>query len=110
MPGDLFTRDEVLLCTYAARFDVDDLGGVEAIQSLRRRSAGSIRMKIQNIASMLDEEGIQRESDVSPLTGRPPGESGRRTNWDWVEPLVPLSRSELLSKCKAVLAAPIERA
>jgi hypothetical protein len=60
-------------------------------------------MKIQNIASMLDEAGVQRYSDESPLTGRPPGESGRKTNWEIVEPLSRLSKQEFLEKCKSII-------
>ncbi len=110
MRGERFTQDEITLCAYAARFDVQDIGGVKAIRRLSRRGEGSIRMKIQNIASMLDEENIPRESNVSPLTGRPPGATGRRTNWEWVEPLALLPRDELLSRCRILLAAQRGRA
>ena len=100
-----FTKDEITLCTYGARFDGRDIGGIEAICSIRGRSKASIELKIRNIASMLDEEGISRESDVHALTGRPTGESGRRTNWEWVKPLTSLPRSELLERCRAILDA-----
>ena len=98
-----YTIDEVVLCAYAARYDGADFGGMHAIHRLQGRSLGSIRMKIQNIAAMLDEEAIGRYSDVSPLSGRPPGEDGRRTNWDLVSELVKLSRSEFLSTCREIV-------
>src|SRR5262245_41095685 len=100
----LYTREEILLCTYAALFDGHELGGVDAIRRLRGRRAPSVMAKIQNIAAMLDEAGVPRESRVVALTGRPAGQSGRKTNWGWVEPLVSLSRTELLRRCRGVLA------
>jgi hypothetical protein len=69
-----------------------------------------VTAKIQNIAAMLDEEGIPRENRVAPLTGRPAGKSGRRTNWDWVEPLATLPRAELLNRSRAVLSLHLSRA
>lgn len=101
--GELFTSDEVVLCTYAAMYDARDFGGVPVIHRLRGRSVDSIKMKIQNIAAMLDEEGIARSSDYPPLTGRPPGQGGRRTNWEWVKPLTRLPRSEFRMKCAAIV-------
>jgi hypothetical protein len=100
-----FTRDEITLCTYGARYDVDDIGGIEAIHRLEARSEASIHMKMQNIAAILDEEAIPRESDVSPLSGLPHGQSGRRTHWEWVQPLTRLSKAELLETCLGIVAA-----
>ncbi len=77
-----YSREEVVLCIYAARFDMEDFGGIGAIHSLALRSESSIRLKILNIASMCDEEGISRVSENRSLSGLPKGESGRRTNWD----------------------------
>ena len=105
MTQNLYTRDEIVLCTYAARFDGRDIGGVETIRLLRGRSTPSVTAKIQNIAAMLDEHGIPRESRIAALTGRPAGESGRRTNWAWIEPLVRVSRAELLDQCRGILTA-----
>ena len=62
--GNYFTPDEIVLCTYAAMYDARDFGGVSKIQGLTNRSRASIQMKIQNIASMVDEAGISRSSDV----------------------------------------------
>ncbi|MFO0880404.1 MAG: HNH endonuclease [Gemmataceae bacterium] len=103
MAGAPFTRDEVVLCAYAARFNGDDFGGVDAIHSLTSRSRDSIQLKILNIAAMLDEEGFPRESAVTPLSGLPVGQQGRRTNWDIVSGLVVLSLAEHLAECRRIL-------
>jgi hypothetical protein len=100
---NLFTKDEITLCTYAALFASDDFGGINSIVTLTGRSKASIQMKIQNLAAMLDEKEIPRESSISPLTGVPHGKSGRRTNWEWVQPLTGLSKVELLNGCRAIL-------
>lgn len=60
MRGHLYTEDEVILCTYAEMYSVNDFGGINKIQSLQNRSLDSIKMKIMNIASMLDENKIER--------------------------------------------------
>jgi predicted HNH restriction endonuclease len=103
MAGSPFTRGEVVLCAFAARYDGDDFGGIEAIHSLTARSRDSIQLKINNIAAMLDEESVARESAVSPLSGLPAGQQGRRTNWDIVSELMSLSREQHLAECWAVL-------
>ena len=103
-PRNYFTPDEITLCAYAAMYDAADFGGEPRIEMLTHRSAGSIRMKIQNIAAMLDEAGIKRYSFVSPLSGRPPGESGRTTNWEQVEALAKLPRSAFVERCRAIAA------
>lgn len=100
-----FTPDEIALCTYAAMYDARDFGGVSKIEGLTHRSNASIQMKIQNIAAMVDEAGISRSSDVSPLTGLPTGETGRKTNWAIVEPLSRLSRQAFLAQCRRILAS-----
>ena len=99
-----FTPDEITLCAYAAMYDVRDVGGLSGIERLTHRSPASIKMKIQNMAAMLDEAGIPRFSTVTGLSGRPPGEHGRTTNWEQVQALVRLSKSEFLAKCRAILA------
>jgi predicted HNH restriction endonuclease len=103
MAGLPFTHDEVVLCAYAARFNGDDFGGIDAIHSLSLRSRESIQLKILNIAAMLDEEGIARDSEVSPLTGLPSGQRGRRTNWDIVSGLLDLGRNQHLAECRRIL-------
>ena len=83
MSDNRYTQEEVVLCTYAARFDGQDIGGVDMIHRLRGRSSASVTLKIRNIAAMLDEEGIQRHNSVPPLPGRPAGQTGRRLRRDW---------------------------
>jgi hypothetical protein len=99
MRGLPFTQDEITLCTYAAIYDEQDFGGINAICRLTNRSRTSIDMKIRNIVTMLDEEGIPRFSSYAGLSGG----SARRTNWDWIQPLTTLTRDGLLSQCKKVL-------
>ena len=60
MKRNLFTYEEIVLCTYAAMYNANDFGGIEKIYDITNRSINSIKMKIMNIASMLDEEGIER--------------------------------------------------
>ena len=54
MKRNLFTKDEIILCTYLARFGKQEFDEND-IQKLKARSISSIKMKVQNIASMLDE-------------------------------------------------------
>ena len=104
MPRNSYTQDEVMLCTYAALYDQDEFGGIDVIHRLTNRSVSSIKMKIQNIASILDEEGITRNPRVSALTGMPPGEAGRRTHWDTIRPLTSASREALQALCRKIIA------
>lgn len=103
--GPLYTKDEVVLCAYAAMYNAADFGGINKISKLKERSIDSIKMKIQNIASMLDEEKVKRYNydKISPLTGLTTGESGRKTNWNIVKELYPLSQADFLSMCKKIV-------
>lgn len=105
MRNSLFTKDEIVLCTYSAMYDSNDFGGIDKIQLLEHRSISSIKMKIKNIASMLDENGVRRFNydSVSPLTGLPTGRTGRRTNWDIVTTLYLLSKENFLKKCNTIV-------
>ena len=105
MNGKLYTKEEVILCTYAAMYDANDFGGINKIHLLHNRSLSSIKMKIMNIASMLDENGIKRfnYNRVPPLTGLTTGESGRRTNWNIVSTLYGIDKNEFLLKCKTII-------
>lgn len=109
MPRVEYTAEEVTLCTYAAMYDSADFGGDVAIRNLRRRpeekhSMASIKMKIQNIASMLDEREIPRENNrIAPLTGKTTGENGRTTNWDIVQRLYNLEREVFLQRCVSII-------
>ena len=93
-----FKEEEIVLCTYIARFGREKFEE-SAIHEWSSRSLGSIKLKVQNIAAMLDEEGYPYDSSVTPLTGLPHGETGRRTNWDVVSNLVQLSESAHYAKC-----------
>ena len=82
-----YTENEIILCTYIARFGRGFINE-ELIRSLfDRRPLGSVKMKVQNIARMLSEEGYGHSREVSPWGG------GHRSNWhtvqryaDWPEP------------------------
>lgn len=99
-----FTRDEIVLCIYAARYDIAEIGGLDAIHSMRMRSPSSIRMKIQNIVAMCDEEGISRSSNEHALSGLPTGEAGRRTNWDLLSQYVTVPQDQHLNECQFIIA------
>ena len=101
---NLFTEDEIVLCTYIARFGRDKYDEL-AIHNWCSRSLYSIRMKVQNIAAMLDEEGYPFSQRVTPLSGSPHGEPVRRTNWDVVSSLVQLSETAHYAKCIRIFDA-----
>lgn len=103
MKRNLFTKDEIILCTYIARFGKNEFDEND-IHKLKNRSVSSIKMKVQNIASMLDEEGFKTNDNISKLTGKPPGQKGRRTNWDIVNNLTHLNKHEFLSMCQKIIA------
>jgi hypothetical protein len=103
MRRNSYTEDEVKLCTYAALYDEIEFGSVDTIHELTGRSKSSIKMKIQNIAAILDEEGIKRNKRVSALSGMPPGADGRRTNWVTIEPLTRLTRDDFRSMCRKIV-------
>jgi len=66
-----YDREDIVLCTYLARFGPALLTETK-VANYGGRSAGSVKMKVQNIVAMLDDKGIERCSDVAPLSGRPP--------------------------------------
>lgn len=104
-PRNYYTEGEIILCTYAARYDPKDFGGKQVICTLTGRPRSSVEMKIRNIAAMLDDKGIYRSGNTSGLTGRTTGEAARNTNWDIVEPLARLTQEELLHRCQRLIAA-----
>src|SRR5688500_16192073 len=104
MPRNSYTQNEVILCLYAAMYDENEFGGIGTIHRISARSVSSIKMKIQNIAAILDEEGLPRNQRVAPLSGMPPGEAGRRTHWDIIEPLTKVTRDDLRSMCRKIVA------
>ena len=98
-----YTENEIVLCTYAALYNDSDFGGSNAIHELSKRSLPSIRLKISNIAAMLDEENIPRNKNISPLTGTAKGGKARRTDWKIVSKLVSIDRNTLLNRCKNII-------
>ena len=98
-----FTREELVLCIYAALYDIDDFGGLNEIHSLHSRSVASIRMKIQNLVAMCDEAGVARHNSEHSLTGLPHGQKGRRTNWDLVSHYSSISRDDHLQECLQII-------
>ena len=95
---NLFAENEIVLCTYIARFGRRKFDE-STIHNQCSRSLDSIKMKVRNIATMLEEEGYPFSSRVTPLSGRPRGEGGRRTNWSVVSNLVQLSEGAHYEKC-----------
>jgi hypothetical protein len=104
MARKLFTENEIILCTYIARFGRGYFNE-KRICRLEIRSESSVKMKVQNIASMLDEEDYPYSSEVSCLSGVTTGEQGRRTNWNIVKGLVESEQHELKEQCKSILSS-----
>ena len=104
MPKNYFTEDEIVLCAYAALYNEAEVGGIDGIHQLTRRSRSSISMKICNIVAKLDEEHIPRNQHFTPLTGVPQGKSGRSTNWDVIEPLTRRSQKDFQAQCQSIIA------
>ena len=77
--GTPYSEPEIILCTYIARFGRDTFDECD-IHKWCSRSLGSIKLKVRNIAAMLNEEGYDYDPSVKPLHGLPHGERGRRTN------------------------------
>ena len=104
MARKLFTENEIILCTYIARFGRGYFNE-KRICRIESRSESSVKMKVQNIASMLEEEDHPYSSEVSCLSGVTTGEKGRRTNWSIVKDLVELEKHELKEQCKNILSS-----
>ena len=102
MKRNLYSKDEIVLCTYIARFGRDRFDEND-IYHLKERSVSSLKMKVQNIAAMLAEEGYDIDGDVSQLSGKTTGEKGRRTNWDIVRNHTELKKSEMLVICEKII-------
>ena len=103
MSRNAYTEDEVILCAYIALYE-GALLSEKKIAGIGKRSEGSVKMKVQNIAAMLDDKKISRNTNVSALAGLPSGESGRETDWPLVQGLVDLGKKDHWSKCKAIIA------
>ena len=100
---NFYTEYEIILCCYISRFG-RNLFKEEDIAKINNRSLSSIKMKVQNIASMLDEEGAKTSHEVSKLTGLPAGQTGRRTNWDVVKRYANMPQEEHRKKCIEILS------
>lgn len=98
-----FTHDEIVLCIYAARYDAAAFGGLDAVSILQNRSRASIVMKIRNIVSMCDEEGISRWVEHVPLSGASPTSQGRRTNWEELSAYARVAREQHLKECLQII-------
>ncbi len=101
--GEPYTENEIIICTYIARYGATAEINEASVHKICHRSICSIKMKIQNIASMLDEEGVNRFTTTNALTGLTTGQTGRRTNWEWVKPLCSLSKAEFKMRCKEII-------
>lgn len=99
MPRNLFTPDEVALCAYIAMHGREGISE-DMVQEISNRSLASIKLKVQNIAAMLREEGYRCSPQVSSLTGLPAGKMGRSTNWDVVSTLPLKDKAAFLSLCQ----------
>jgi hypothetical protein len=97
-----YTNEDIVLCTYIAMYCRGRLTE-EMVADYGGRSVASVRMKVQNIVAMLNEKGIERCPDIAPLSGKPPGETGRETNWKQVKHLASLKKTDLWVKCKKIL-------
>lgn len=103
MRKNYFTEDEIVLCAYAALYNEAEVGGLDGIHQLTRRSHSSISMKIRNIVAKLDEEHIPRNQRFTPLTGVTQGKSGRPTNWDIVAPLTRKPHGDFQAQCQSII-------
>ena len=101
MPN-IYTNEEVVLCAFIALYD-KGLLNTRKITSLTGRSETSIKLKVQNIAAMLDYKGIARNQSVAALTGQVRGEIGRETDWGVVEPLLQIGKDAHWKRCKEIL-------
>ena len=98
-----YTEAEITLCTYIARFGRRFIDEERILTLFNRRPVSSIKMKVSNIAHMLYEAGYAHSHEVSPLSGKPSGETGRRTNWDVVRTLVDLTEPELSARVEEIV-------
>jgi hypothetical protein len=99
MPSKVeFTEEEYVLCTYAALYGDEELGGLVAI-NLNKHAANAVKIKICNIVTDMDEQSIPRASKWNPLTSSTASANARLVGWEIVEPLTQITRDELLKRC-----------
>lgn len=109
MTGQRFTRNETVLCAYAAMYNAADVGGCALITAFATISTGrpesSIPAKIRNIAGTLDKYVIPRNRSWNVLTGTTTGQKARETDWkEVIEPLTRLPHREFLEECLRILS------
>jgi hypothetical protein len=93
-----YSQDEIILCAYIALYGKTILRE-KKIASSFNRSEASVIMKVQNIAAMLEEEGIERSPGIPALSGVTTGADGRRTNWEMVKKMIDLGKDEHKRLC-----------
>lgn len=99
----MYTENEIIVCTYIARFGRDDFSENDIVE-IKKRSLSSIKMKVQNIASMLHEAGVKTSGEISKLTGLPTGQRGRKTNWDIVKQYIKMPKDEHRKRCLDIIS------
>ena len=103
MERSAYTNNEIVLCTYLALYGESFFLITKKIATIGKRSEASVKMKVQNIAAMLDEAGVDRSQDIKALTGVTTGQDGRKTNWDVVSQLLKISKEEHKQMCKEII-------
>ena len=93
----------MIACTYIARFGKQHGIDEKTIsEAFGLRNERSVRAKVRNIVAMLKEEGYS-VGFSSGLSGKPPGERGRRTHWNIVEGLVGLNEPTFRDVVKEII-------
>lgn len=85
-----FTPAETIRCTFIARFGRDDFDECQ----ISNRSLSSLRMKVQNVAAMLEHRGYRISDQVSPLSGTSAGLPPRFVDWEIIEQYVDMPKHE----------------
>jgi predicted HNH restriction endonuclease len=111
-----FSDQEITILTFVAKFGIHEFPDISSLKKLYKhlsdsfgRSAGSVRMKILNIASMMDDRGVARETEFAGLTGVSEGKKPRTTDWDRVENILRIPKQELLQECILILSESSDR-
>lgn len=101
-PMKNYTKDEVVLCTYIARFGRAAFRE-HRIRQITNRPLESLKMKVQNIAFMLCENNYDYHPSISKLSGSPKGKKDRDTNWDIVKNYTTLEKEDFLEECRHLI-------
>ena len=103
MARNRYTRNETILCTYIARFGRGLIDEEQVATLYSRRTADSVRMKVQNIARMLNEEGYRTCREIHPWGG------GYRTDWHIVQRYASRAEPEYRALVRKALALLLKR-